>query len=248
MSETSIALVTGGASGIGRATAEAFLRKGYKVAIVDRDEATGRTTTAGFETLGDCRFFLCDVSDEHQVDATFEQVVGHFGRIDAAFNAAGIDGERNAVADYSTAGWDAIMNTNLRGLFFCLRREIAQMLRQGGGAIVNCASSSGLMGAPTMSAYVASKHGVVGLTKAAALENARTGIRINAVCPGMIYTPMWQRSISPELTEQLLKTDPAGRLGRPEEIAAAVLWLCDNEAASFVNGHSMSIDGGMTVM
>ena len=168
-----------------------------------------------------------------------------YGRLDAAFNAAGINGEFALTADCSVENWDRVMAVNLRGLWLCMRYELRQMLQQKSGAIVNCASSSGLVGTSGLPAYVASKHGVVGLTKVAALDYARQNIRVNAVCPGMIDTPMWRRSISPEMTAQLLADDPSGRLGRPEEIAAAVLWLCD-PAASFVTGHALAIDGGLT--
>ncbi len=247
MAEQKIALVTGGASGIGRATAEAFLRKGYAVVLADRDETLGRQTEQAFAALGTCLFLPCDVADEASVDAMIAATVERFGRIDAAFNAAGIDGANATTVDCTLDNWDRIMSINLRGLWLCLRREIAQMLRQeSGGAIVNCSSSAGIVGVPTLPAYTAAKHGVVGLTKVAALEYARQNIRVNAVCPGMIDTPMWQRSIPPEVTEQLLISDPIGRMGQPSEIAAAVLWLCD-DAASFVNGQALAVDGGRTV-
>jgi NAD(P)-dependent dehydrogenase (short-subunit alcohol dehydrogenase family) len=241
-----VALVTGGASGIGRATAEVFLREGYAVAILDRDEAAGRQVEDRLRSLGPCKFLVCDVSSESSVSNTMAQAVALHGRMDVAFNAAGIDGVAAPTVEAGLDNWDRIMAVNLRGLWLCLKQEIAQMLRQGGGAIVNCASSAGLIGVPNLSAYVASKHGVVGLTKSAALEYIRKNIRVNAVCPGMINTPMWQRSISPEMTAQLLVNDPIGRLGQPSEIAEAVLWLC-SPAASFVTGHAMVVDGGMSV-
>jgi NAD(P)-dependent dehydrogenase (short-subunit alcohol dehydrogenase family) len=246
MSADKVALVTGGASGIGRATAEVFLREGYAVIILDRDEAAGRQVEERLRSLGSCKFLVCDVSSETSVSSTMAQAVALHGRMDVAFNAAGIDGVAAPTVEAGIDNWDRIMAVNLRGLWLCLRQEIAQMLRQGGGAIVNCASSAGLMGVPNLSAYVASKHGVVGVTKSCALEYIRKNIRVNAVCPGMIDTPMWQRSISPEMTAQLLANDPIGRLGRPSEIAEAVLWLC-SPAASFVTGHAMAVDGGMTV-
>jgi NAD(P)-dependent dehydrogenase (short-subunit alcohol dehydrogenase family) len=241
-----VALVTGGASGIGRATAEAFTREGYAVVILDRDEAAGRQVEEHLRSLGKCRFLVCDVASESSVATAMAQAVSLYGRLDVAFNAAGIDGVAAPTVESSIENWDRIMAVNLRGLWLCLKQEIAQMLRQGGGAIVNCASSAGLVGVPNLATYVASKHGVVGLTKSAALEYIRQKIRINAVCPGMIDTPMWRRSISPEMTAQLLANDPIGRLGQPSEIAAAVLWLC-SPAASFVTGHSLAVDGGMTV-
>jgi NAD(P)-dependent dehydrogenase (short-subunit alcohol dehydrogenase family) len=240
-----VAFVTGAASGIGRAAAEEFLRQGYRTVLVDRDEILGRKAEADAQALGECTFIACDVSDDTAVQRAIEEAVQTYGSIDAAFNAAGIDGQPAPTAECTIENWDRIMSVNLRGLWFCLRHEIRQMLQQGGGAIVNCASSSGLVGTAYLPAYVASKHGVVGLTKSAALEYVRQNIRVNAVCPGMIDTPMWQRSISPEMTQQLLANDPAGRLGQPQEIAAAVVWLC-SPAASFVNGQALAIDGGLT--
>jgi NAD(P)-dependent dehydrogenase (short-subunit alcohol dehydrogenase family) len=245
-SQDTVALVTGGASGIGRATAEAFLRERFAVVILDRDEAGGRQAEAQLRPLGTCTFLSCDVANEASVSSTFAKAVALHGRIDVAFNAAGVEGMPAPTAECTLDNWDRIMAVNLRGLWLCLKQEIAQMLLQEGGAIVNCASSAGLVGVAGLPAYVASKHAVVGLTKSAALEYVRKNIRVNAVCPGMIDTPMWQRSISPEMTAQLLANDPIGRLGRPGEIAAAVLWLC-SPAASFVTGHALAVDGGMTV-
>jgi NAD(P)-dependent dehydrogenase (short-subunit alcohol dehydrogenase family) len=220
--------------------------EGYAVVILDRDEAAGQEVEERLRSRGRCRFLACDVANESSVITTMAQAVALYGRLDVAFNAAGVDGVAAPTVESGVDNWDRIMAVNLRGLWLCLKQEIAQMLRQGGGAIVNCASSAGLVGVANLSAYVASKHGVVGLTKSAALEYVRSNIRVNAVCPGMIDTPMWQRSISPEITARLLANDPIGRLGRPSEIAEAVLWLC-SPAASFVNGHAMAVDGGMTV-
>jgi NAD(P)-dependent dehydrogenase (short-subunit alcohol dehydrogenase family) len=244
--ENKVALVTGGASGIGRATAEVFLRERYAVVLLDRNEAAGRQVEQQLRGHGSCQFLPCDVSDENSVSIAMAQAVALHGRLDVAFNAAGIDGVVAPTAETSVDTWDSIMAVNLRGLWLCLKQEIAQMLKQGGGAIVNCASSAGLIGVPNLSAYVASKHGVVGLTRSAALEYIRKNIRVNAVCPGMIDTPMWQRSISAEMTAQLLVSDPIGRLGQPSEIAEAVLWLC-SPAASFVTCQALAVDGGMTV-
>jgi NAD(P)-dependent dehydrogenase (short-subunit alcohol dehydrogenase family) len=245
-SKNTVALVTGGASGIGRATAEAFLRERFAVVILDRDEARGRQAEAQLRPLGTCTFLSCDVANEASVSSTFAKAIALHGRIDVAFNAAGVEGMPAPTAECTLDNWDRIMGVNLRGLWLCLKQEIAQMLLQEGGAIVNCASSAGLVGVAGLPAYVASKHGVIGLTKSAALEYVRKSIRVNAVCPGMIDTPMWRRSISPEMTAQLLTNDPIGRLGHPGEIAAAVLWLC-SPAASFVTGHALAVDGGMTV-
>lgn len=240
-----VAFVTGASSGIGRATTQAFLRKGYAVALVDRDEKAGKEAEEEFRSLGECMFVACDVSEDAAVEAAVAKTVSAWSRIDAAFNGAGIDGEGGMAADHGLEEFDRIISINLRGVWLCLRHQIRQMLKQGSGAIVNCASSAGLVGTKGMIAYVAAKHGVVGLTKAAALEYARENIRVNAVCPGMIYTPMWQRSISDEMTEQLLVNDPIGRLGQPGEIAEAVVWMCGPEA-SFVNGTIMPVDGGFT--
>jgi NAD(P)-dependent dehydrogenase (short-subunit alcohol dehydrogenase family) len=240
-----VAFVTGASSGIGRATAEAFLRKGYKVALVDRDEKAGKEAEEEFQPLGDCMFVACDVSDDAAVEAAVARTVSTWSRIDAAFNGAGIDGEGGMTADHHLEEFDRIISINLKGVWLCMRHQIRQMLKQGSGAIVNCASTAGLVGTKGMVAYVAAKHGVVGLTKSAALEYARENIRVNAVCPGMIYTPMWQRSISDEMTEQLLEGDPIGRLGQPGEIAEAVVWLAGPQA-SFANGTVMPVDGGFT--
>jgi NAD(P)-dependent dehydrogenase (short-subunit alcohol dehydrogenase family) len=246
MSESrKVAFVTGASSGIGRATAQAFLRQGYATALVDRDEKAGREAQEEFAPLGECMFLPCDVSEDAAVEAAVTKTVDAWGRIDAAFNGAGIDGAGGMAADHRVEEFDRIIAINLRGVWLCMRHQLKQMLKQGGGAIVNCASSAGIVGTKGMVAYVAAKHGVVGLTRAAALEYARENIRVNAVCPGMIYTPMWQRSISDEMTEQLLASDPIGRLGQPGEIAAAVVWLCSPEA-SFTNGTIMPVDGGFT--
>ena len=242
-----VAMVTGAGSGIGLATAEAFAREGYTVALVDRDENSGQAAAESLADVGTCQFFRCDVSDEQSVNAAIDAIVDTFGRIDAAFNGAGISGIAAPTAECTTENWDNIMAVNLRGLWFCLKRQLQLMQQQGGGAIVNCASTQGLFGTYGLPAYVASKHGVVGLTKAAALEYVRDNIRINAVCPGMVNTPMWQRAVTPDVEQQLLATDPMGRLARPEEIAAAALWLC-NPAASFITGHAMVVDGGMTAI
>jgi NAD(P)-dependent dehydrogenase (short-subunit alcohol dehydrogenase family) len=240
-----VAFVTGASSGIGRATAEAFLRAGYATVLADRDEANGKAAAEALGALGECRFVACDVVDETSVQAAVDEAVAAFGRIDAAFNAAGIDGDRAILTECTPENWQRVIAVNLTGVWHSMRCELRQMLKQGGGAIVNCASSAGLVGTVLLPAYVASKHGVVGLTKNAALDYARQNIRVNAVCPGMIDTPMWQRAISPELTAQLLETDVLGRLGQPSEIAAAVVWLC-SDAASFVTGLAMAVDGGLT--
>ena len=242
-----VAFVTGAASGIGRATALLFAARGYGVALVDRAESgLGETGTLIRDAGGDSASFLCDVADDASVKAAVEGAAARFGRIDAAFNAAGIDGETGKfTADCSLENWHRIMGINLTGVFHCLRHQIPQMLAQGSGSIVNCASTAGIRGAATCGAYSASKHGVVGLTKAAALEYAGQGLRINAVCPGMIRTPMTQNGPMKELIDQLVVTTPLGRLGEPQEIGAAVLWLSGDDA-SFVHGQAIVVDGAIT--
>ena len=241
-----VALVTGASSGIGRATAELFVARGYATALVDRDDDAGRVVETQLRKSGECIFIRCDITDDGAVRKAVEQAVSLYGRLDAAFNAAGIDGETGkATADSSMENWNRVMAIDLTGLWSCMRYEIPQMLRTGGGSIVNCASVAGLVGAPYVSAYVAAKHGVVGLTKAAALEYARQGIRVNAVCPGMIDTPMTRKGLTPEIAAKLLEESPIGRFGRPVEIASAVVWLCD-ESSSFLTGQAIAVDGAWT--
>jgi NAD(P)-dependent dehydrogenase (short-subunit alcohol dehydrogenase family) len=244
-SQTRVAFITGASSGIGRAAAEAFVRAGYSVGMADRDEAGGREALDALSPLGDCRFIRCDVAEEPSVRAAVDATVEAYGRLDAAFNAAGVDGERAPITEASDENWHRLIAINLTGVYYCMRHELRHMVEQGSGSIVNCASSAGLVGTVMLPAYVAAKHGVVGLTRASALDYARKNIRINAVCPGMIDTPMWRRAISPELTAELMKSDPTGRLGAPSEIAQAALWLC-SEGASFVNGQALAVDGGLT--
>lgn len=241
-----VAFVTGASSGIGKAAATAFVARGYATMLVDRDEALGRAVEAELSATGECHFTACDVTDDAAVKLAVDATVARWGRLDAAFNAAGIDGEPGkATADSSMANWQNVLAIDLTGVWSCMRHQIPHMLAQGGGAIVNCASVAGLVAAPMMSAYVAAKHGVVGLTKAAALEYGRHGIRVNAVCPGMIDTPLARRGITPELLEGLLAICPTPRMGQPEEVATAVLWLCD-PANSFVSGQAIAVDGAWT--
>jgi NAD(P)-dependent dehydrogenase (short-subunit alcohol dehydrogenase family) len=241
-----VAFVTGASSGIGRATAELFVARGYATAIVDRDQEAGQQVEEQLRSSGECTFIRCDVSDDASVRQAVEQAVKIYGRLDAAFNAAGIDGEHGkAMADSAMENWNRVIAVDLTGMFSCLRYEIPQLLKSGGGAIVNCASVAGIVGAPFVSAYVAAKHGVVGLTRAAALEYASKNIRVNAVCPGMIDTPMSRKSMTPEITAALLKASPTGRLGQPSEIAAVVLSLCD-PSSSFLSGQAIAIDGAWT--
>ncbi|MGH7963220.1 MAG: SDR family oxidoreductase [Candidatus Binatia bacterium] len=242
-----IALVTGGGSGIGRATALALAKEGATVVVSDIVVAGGEETVRLIKDAGgEASFIKADVAKNAEVEDLIKKTVETYGRLDCAFNNAGIEGEMSTTVDCSEENWDRIIAINLTGVWLCLKHEIPQMLKQGGGAIVNTASVAGLVGFQGLSAYVASKHGVNGLTKTAALEYAKQGIRVNAVCPGVIHTPMLDRLFSsqPGAGETIAAMEPVGRLGKPEEIAAAVVWLC-SDAASFVTGLPMAVDGGL---
>ena len=247
--EAPVALVTGASSGIGRATAQAFAVAGYTTIIADIDDAKGREAAAACERENaSVRFIRCDVADEGSVKQLIAEIVSSFGRLDAAFNNAGIEGEQAITGDSSTANFDRVIAVNLRGVFLCLREELKQMAKQEtGGAIVNCSSVAGLVGLAGIPAYAASKHGVIGLTRTAALEYAQAKIRVNAVCPGAIETPMLERfmAATPGGKEAMVQMEPVGRIGRPDEIAAAVRWLCSS-ASSFVTGQAIAVDGGWT--
>jgi NAD(P)-dependent dehydrogenase (short-subunit alcohol dehydrogenase family) len=242
-----IVLVTGGGSGIGRATSLALAKEGAKVVVSDIVVAGGEETVRLIQAAGgEAIFIRTDVAKAAEVEALIKKVVETYGRLDCAFNNAGIEGVMTSTTDCSEENFDRIIAVNLKGVWLCMKHEIPQMLKQGGGAIVNTASVAGLVGFQGLPAYVASKHGVNGLTKTAALEYAKNGIRVNAVCPGVIHTPMLDRLFSsqPAAGETIAALEPVGRLGKPEEIAAAVVWLC-SDAASFVTGLPMAVDGGL---
>jgi NAD(P)-dependent dehydrogenase (short-subunit alcohol dehydrogenase family) len=239
-----VALVTGGSFGIGKATAIAFAQRGAKVVVTDIIE-DGDTLSTITKAGGEASFITCDVSNDASIKAMIEKTIAVYGRIDYAFNNAGIEGASAPTHECTTENWDKTINVNLKGVWLCMKYEIPQMLKQGKGSIVNNASIAGLVGFPNIPAYVASKHGVIGLTKNAALEYAKLGIRVNVVCPGVIKTPMIDRFTgkNKEVEKQFENMEPVGRLGEPEEVAEAVTWLC-SDSSSFVTGHSLAVDGG----
>jgi len=243
-----VALVTGGASGIGRATAIAFAREGAKVTVVDYAVEGGEHTVKAIkETGGQAVFVKADVSRSKEVEAMVKKTVEAYGRLDCAFNNAGVEGRIAPTAECQEEDWERTIAINLTGVWLCMKYEIAEMLKRGGGSIVNTASALGMVGIAGFAPYCASKGGVIQLTRTAALDYAKKGIRINAVCPGGVRTPMIERLIDgrPEYSEAVIAAEPVGRLGKPEEIAEAVLWL-SSDAASFVTGLPMAVDGGWT--
>ncbi|MDH4568294.1 SDR family oxidoreductase [Pseudomonas sp. BN414] len=245
-----VALVTGAANGIGRATALAFAAEGLKVVVSDVDAAGGEGTVELIRAAGgDARFIRCDVTRDAEVQALMEGVVAAYGRLDYAFNNAGIEIEKGKLAEGSEVEFDAIMGVNVKGVWLCMKYQIPLLLAQGGGAIVNTASVAGLGAAPKMSIYAASKHAVIGLTKSAAVEYAKKKVRVNAVCPAVIDTDMFRRAYEadPKKAEFVATMHPVGRIGKVEEIAAAVLYLCC-DAAGFTTGHALAVDGGATAI
>jgi NAD(P)-dependent dehydrogenase (short-subunit alcohol dehydrogenase family) len=244
--DDSVALATGAAAGIGRETALAFARAGCRVVLADRDAVRGEAAAAGVRALGrDAVFVATDVALPGQVEALHRHIAATFGRLDAVCNNAGVEGELRPTAESSLENFDRLVATNLRGVFLCLREQLALMLTQGRGAIVNMASVAGLVGFPGLSAYCAAKGGVVQLTRAAALEYAERGIRINAVCPGAIRTEMMARLIGGDaaVDAQFTALHPMGRLGQAREVADAVVWLCSPQAG-FITGQALAVDGG----
>lgn len=244
-----VAIVTGAAEGMGFSTAKAFAEAGASVVLADVQadlvHASAETlTNAGLTAMA----VVCDVSREDQVEAMVRKTMESYGRLDAAYNNAGMQTPQVPAADMSYEDYDRTMAVNLRGVFNCMKFEIPVMLKNGGGAVVNCSSQGGVTGFPGQAAYIASKHGIIGLTRTAALDYAQKGVRVNAVCPGVIHTPMADRLIggNKEVEAAIKEMVPMGRMGTGEEIASAVLWLCSS-GASFVTGHALIVDGGFTV-
>ena len=245
--EDQVALITGGNSGIGRATAIKFAEEGAKVVVAARRVTKGRETVRAIVAAGgEAMFVKTDVSKSKDVKAMVEKTVDTYGRLDFAFNNAGVGGG-GLVHELDEKVWDRVIDTNLKGVWLCMKYQIAQMHKNGGGAIVNNSSVAGLLTPPRYVAYCASKHGVIAITKVAAVENAQEGIRINAVCPGWIETPMIEEALNdPERHAHILASEPMGRVGHPQEISDAVIWLC-SKASSFVTGHALVVDGGLVV-
>jgi NAD(P)-dependent dehydrogenase (short-subunit alcohol dehydrogenase family) len=246
--ENKIAIITGGSFGIGRAAAIAFAKGGAKAVVADWMEDKEQETLKQIKALGGDAFFVkCDVSNSNDVKAMVEKTIATYGRLDYAFNNAGVEGASAITHECTEENWERTIAVNLKGVWLCMKYELAQMLKQGKGAIVNNASIAGLVGFQGIPAYVASKHGVIGLTQNAALEYAKLGIRVNAVCPGVIRTPMIDRFTGKkkEVEKQFENMEPVGRMGQPEEVAEAVIWLC-SDASSFVTGDAIPIDGGWT--
>jgi NAD(P)-dependent dehydrogenase (short-subunit alcohol dehydrogenase family) len=244
--EGKTAFITGAASGIGRATAIAFAAEGARVVITDRGEAALQETAERVKAVsGDVLTITCDVSKPEEVEAAVAKAVKAFGRIDCAFNNAGVENKTAPLHEIELEEWDRVLNINLRGTFICMKHEIAQMLRQGGGVVVNTSSGAGIRGVAGGASYAASKHAMIGMTKSAALDYAKQKIRVNAVLPGNIATPMMDRFTEGDI-QKAIDLEPVGRLGKPEEIAEAVLWMC-SDLGGFVTGASIVVDGGWSL-
>jgi NAD(P)-dependent dehydrogenase (short-subunit alcohol dehydrogenase family) len=241
-----IVFITGAASGIGRAAALAFAAEGARVAILDRSEDALKGVHASVEQAGaEVLSIACDVSSPEQVEASVKQVIDRFGRLDVAFNNAGVENKALPVHEIELSEWDRILNINLRGTFVCMKHELAQMVKQGGGVIVNTSSGAGICGVAGGASYAASKHAIIGLTRSAALDYAKQNIRVNAVLPGNIETPMMDRFTGGDI-QKAIDLEPVGRLGKPEEIAEAVLWMA-SDLGGFVTGAATVIDGGWSL-
>lgn len=241
-----VVFITGASAGIGKETAIEFGQSGAQVVIADVNLDGGQGTAHLIkESGGKAHFIKCDVSIAGDVQVAIDQTISMFGKIDFAFNNAGVEGVSSKTADCTEKNWDSVLSINLKGIWLCMKHEIAQMTKQGHGAIVNCASIAGLVGFSGSAAYVASKHGVIGLTKTAALDYAKQNIRVNAVCPGIIQTDMIERFVNgnEQIRKAFADSEPVGRIGQPSEIAQTVLWLC-SDSSSFVTGHAMAVDGG----
>ena len=241
-----VAFITGAASGIGRAAAIAFAAEGARLAILDRSADALRTVEASVkEAGGEVLAIACDVSSPDQVEGAINQIVDRFGRLDIAFNNAGVENKAAPVHEIDLAEWDRIIGINLRGTFLCMKHELAQMVKQGGGVVVNTSSGAGIRGVAGGAAYAASKHAIIGLTRSAALDYAKQNIRVNAVLPGNIETPMMDRFTGGDM-QKAIDLEPVGRLGKPEEIAEAVLWMA-SDLGGFVTGAATVIDGGWSL-
>ena len=241
-----IAFITGAASGIGRATAVAFAAEGARVAILDRSADALRDAEAAVRQAGgELLAIPCDVSEPEQVEAAVARTIETFGRLDIAFNNAGVENKASPVAEIELDEWDRILDINLRGTFICMKHELAQMVRQRSGVVINTSSGAGIRGVAGGAAYAASKHAIIGLTKSAALDYAKSNIRVNAILPGNIETPMMDRFTGGDM-QKAIDLEPVGRLGKPEEIADAVLWM-SADLGAFVTGASISVDGGWSL-